>query len=1315
MSEAAAAESSRWSSILRLFRRTVWKLLLWFIIASAVLVSLGRLLAPYADHARPLLEQILSHALNQPVQISRVEAQWPRLSPQIHLSNLTVGTPENAMLQVDRARLELKLYNLLRPAYNSFELIGLGLNLGLLEDEQGRWSWQIEGGGTVRDGWQRGLSAGDLKLRSSSVRIVPFNQRALSWDVPEADLNRLGNRLRIRFSALESVSQHRRVDDDGVPLGIDDRDVSSPWLVKAELKLDDDGLSSLRSYLTIEDSSVLMRLQAMLGEELQARLNLDVLDQARSSSQVWLDWTVSEPLRFHAQLSLQGLADQAGVTLQLDGRSDKEDLTIEVNSKDAPELEPWIDQLVFSRQDGLTGVSLQRADLARLNALLSAFVKAEPLWPQRLEGVLEQFAVAWWPDGTPFLFRGQLDGFGVTAGSIPFNLGPLDLGLALHGDRYGVSVSGQPELQWAFLYDRPIAFESLDAELVLSTDSLEVRTLQVVNEAFDFKAQGQLLRPDPIAGFAGPFMDLTIDLGRISSPRLNRWLPQRGLPSKTRNWLDQALLSIESGKALTTLHGWPQGWKQYTPPGAVHSLIDVQGLDLQYGQNWPRGEKLSGRVEFLSEQMLAEMESGTISGTTITAPSIEIPQLRRAQVELNLASDGATAEQLLGLVQSLPLEQARTALDLMHWQGAAEATARVMLPVKQIQDWQMNGQVRLDGVDFHIDEPGFAIEQLQAQVPFSRERIGPATLQGQALQQSVELQLDAQIWPELDLSIQGEVPTAALLPLNWQAAAPEALAAITERIDGQSLWQFNIQRAATRHSQPPATDAMADTSERSPLMLSLQSKMTGTALSLPLPLSKPAEQEWPLHIELELQPALRAIRFGVMDVIDGQLQVEPDYWQLGLGFGGLPAKRPMAENFHIAGQIDALALGDWLELIADMTQSTDRLMLRSQGIDDDLTGWLDLDIGSWSLGQAELGAIEVALAREQNVWRLNFDGQSMRGSIQTPATPSALPAAVARFDYLHWPLGEPEQLLEEPRMVDPRSLPELQIAIEDLRWGNLPLGQLRVVSHARQEGLEIEQFSLGRAGLQLAGSGRWVASADELAYPFNTQARLRLTDDNFGRSLQQAGYQLALERGRALIELDGSWPGSPLDFSLTRLNGELDLLIDDGVIAEAQPGAGRLLGLVSLGSIPRRLRLDFSDVFGSGFGFDRVAGHFDLEAGLARTDDLSISAPAADIDIRGQTNLAERVYNQTMRVRPGLGSTLPIIGALTGGPIGAAAGVALEQLLNEPISGLSEIEYRVTGSWEDPLVETIGARGAPLVEADAAAGGEPERNLPESG
>ena len=118
-------------------------------------------------------------------------------------------------------------------------------------------------------------------------------------------------------------------------------------------------------------------------------------------------------------------------------------------------------------------------------------------------------------------------------------------------------------------------------------------------------------------------------------------------------------------------------------------------------------------------------------------------------------------------------------------------------------------------------------------------------------------------------------------------------------------------------------------------------------------------------------------------------------------------------------------------------------------------------------------------------------------------------------------------------------------------------------------------------------------------------------------------------------------------------------------------------------------------MFGEGLSFDRVAGRFVLADGVASTDDLRIDAPAAEIRMRGRTDLEARTYDQTLVVRPGVSSALPIIGALAGGPVGAAAGAALQQIFSGPIQGISEVRYSVTGGWDDPVIQPVEVRTGP--------------------
>jgi len=169
----------------------------------------------------------------------------------------------------------------------------------------------------------------------------------------------------------------------------------------------------------------------------------------------------------------------------------------------------------------------------------------------------------------------------------------------------------------------------------------------------------------------------------------------------------------------------------------------------------------------------------------------------------------------------------------------------------------------------------------------------------------------------------------------------------------------------------------------------------------------------------------------------------------------------------------------------------------------------------------------------------------------------------------------------------------------------------------------------------------------------------------------------------------------------------------DGNIPQASAGAGRLLGLVSLNALPRRLMLDFRDVFASGFPFDRLTGQFEMIDGTAKTEGVRIASPAAVITFSGTTDMIAKSYDQTLLVEPGLGSTLPVIGGLAGGPVGAAAGLLLQSIFNQPLKGVSEARYSITGPWSEPQIELVDAKVSPVEEQTPVVPEQPLEQSPQ--
>ena len=415
-------------------------------------------------------------------------------------------------------------------------------------------------------------------------------------------------------------------------------------------------------------------------------------------------------------------------------------------------------------------------------------------------------------------------------------------------------------------------------------------------------------------------------------------------------------------------------------------------------------------------------------------------------------------------------------------------------------------------------------------------------------------------------------------------------------------------------------------------------------------------------------------------------------WRLAAGLGQAAPALPTENGFDVAGHIDRLDLAGWVEWLSDFSQA---------GSDDPTAppGRVRVRVDRLDYGQVSLEEVELEARSDPAEWRMNLSGPSIEGEITLPVPMNSgrvLAVDLRRLDLSRTQLAVPsEDLAQAPmpgqtRTRVPTDFPPVHLLIESLHFGEMQLGRVRIESHARSDGIEFERIDVQGPDLELSGLGRWILAESGPVTEFEG----RLISTRLPSLLATMGYETQFEAARTQLDLDGRWPGAPFDFSLARLSGTLALVMVDGRIPEAQPGAGRLVGLISLSAMPRRLMLDFRDVFSQGLKFDRVEGAFNLAGGMARTDGLRLEAPAADITVSGSTDLGARSYDQTVLVEPGVGGTLPVLGGLAGGPAGAAAGLVLRSLLERPLQGISEARYRVTGPWDNPTVELIDARAA---------------------
>ena len=99
--------------------------------------------------------------------------------------------------------------------------------------------------------------------------------------------------------------------------------------------------------------------------------------------------------------------------------------------------------------------------------------------------------------------------------------------------------------------------------------------------------------------------------------------------------------------------------------------------------------------------------------------------------------------------------------------------------------------------------------------------------------------------------------------------------------------------------------------------------------------------------------------------------------------------------------------------------------------------------------------------------------------------------------------------------------------------------------------------------------------------------------------------------------------GAPYDFSYASLNGTLKLDAGKGRFLKMDPGAGKLLSILSMQALPSHITLDFNDVFSKGFQFDSINGNASIKGGVIDTQDFKIVGSAAKVTMRGSVDLEQ--------------------------------------------------------------------------------------------
>lgn len=347
------------------------------------------------------------------------------------------------------------------------------------------------------------------------------------------------------------------------------------------------------------------------------------------------------------------------------------------------------------------------------------------------------------------------------------------------------------------------------------------------------------------------------------------------------------------------------------------------------------------------------------------------------------------------------------------------------------------------------------------------------------------------------------------------------------------------------------------------------------------------------------------------------------------------------------------------------------------------------------LKYADLIRAQLNIRREGNNRVIDINSKQLKGTVRFAYPFNTKQPIEADLDRLVLSAGNAQTIAA----LDPHSLPPLMISSQQLIYGEKDLGELNLITVPRTNGLTIQEFSLQTPDYRFQSKGQWTGAGQAQ----QSQLQGTINSSKVNRFLDRLGFSLRssliVDKGRAVFDLH--WKGAPYSFSLATLSGGFSFALEKGRIINLNKSdnkkmdMGRMLSLFSLQTIPRRLSLDFSDLFEQGYSFDFMRGDFSLRQGSAFTQKPAVfDGPVAHVAASGRIGLLAQDYDLNLSISPYVTESLPVVaGALTLNPlVGAAAWVVNKVVLSKEVSRVATYNYKVTGTWAAPVWRSVSGK-----------------------
>ena len=845
------------------------------------------------------------------------------------------------------------------------------------------------------------------------------------------------------------------------------------------------------------------------------------------------------------------------------------------------------------------------------------------------------------------------------------------------------------------MYSDQLRFDRIDGTLSWSRTlpGWELRTdyFYVENDDMSLAVRGgfEIGEAQP-----SPYLDLIAEIRSRKMENMYRYMPYTD-KFRIREWMERSLHAGYADSAVAVMRGYANEYPFRNNNGQMSGIVNLSQCIVEYSPHWPIVDNVDAEILFDNEVMTANFQRGSVFNAEIAGATGVIHDLTKRPKIVDLQGNVKGLEKDLEIfISQSPLARDKILkyANQSLVAGNFDLDLDMVIPIKAPQlQMTMAGKLNLEQARLVSGDSNVELEQVNGMVSFTRDSVFGRDLAALFAGQPVTLGMSGS---------RNSPHKPPAFTITGHSTDEFIIEQIAKRFPGAAGFAAGLGKNLSGETDWRARFSFEQDPEGLVQKLVISSDLHGLALNLPRPLWKSTYERRILTISKTLQETTpTAVRY------EGGIQAklypgrDDTLERLDIFLGNAPLARPAGPGVNLTGYTEKMLLGQWRKAIATFQgpapTGSKPGPAPAGSKQESATGFfgsanvnIDLETGQLDFLDQSFTDSSLQASRSKGNWRIAIQGENLEGEIYLPQVPSPENRIEINLDKLVINEAGDDKAAGK---ADPKTVPPVRAEIADLTYGAHRLGSMRLTASPAAGGLSFEEILFEKPEMTISGVGVWERPLDRSRSKFT----IDLTADKLHKMLDNFGYDTtAIKAGKTRISIDAGWEGSPDEFSLDKLAGTFGIRVKKGQLLEVSPAAGRLFGLLSIQTLPRRLTLDFTDLFGKGLAFDKITGSFNIANGNAYTNDLHLTGPSADVLISGRTGLSDQDYDQLVTVTPQIANNLPLASALLG-PVGIGVGAALYLadnmfgLIDNNLNKMLSYQYTITGNWHNPKIEKV--------------------------